>query len=61
MNDFQLKKIMHSIDLVVLLNPLADLEVAKELIERNGDLLIKYPSLEDSLKLLSSVIDREGS
>lgn len=35
---------------------LEDLWLAEALIERNEDLLIKYPSLEDSLNLLKMVI-----
>lgn len=38
---------------------LADLWLAQELILRNKDLIIKYPSLEDSLNLLTKVIMME--
>lgn len=40
-------------------SPLDDLELASQLIFRNKKLLKDYPSLEESLRLLDSVISRE--
>lgn len=48
------------IDDHVVTSPLIDLIVARDLIERNKKLLKDYPSLEDALNLLESVISRES-
>lgn len=39
--------------------PLSDLKEALQLMEDQKDLIVKYPSLEDSIKLLKKVIMME--
>lgn len=40
-------------------NPIGDLMIARDLIDRNPNLIKDYPSLEDALKLLNHVISSE--
>lgn len=39
--------------------PLTDLIIVHELIKMNEELLVKYTSLEDALKLIAGVIEQE--
>lgn len=42
-----------------LSTPLSELITVHEILKMNEELLLKYPSLEDALRLVSSVIERE--
>lgn len=42
-----------------LSTPLSEMITAHELIKMNEELIVKYPSLEDAVKLIANVIDRE--
>lgn len=50
---------LHLIDSEFTMSPLDDLRLARDLIQRNHKLIADYPTLEDSLKDLKSVIEME--
>lgn len=59
MNTRQVHKAVKTLDLEFVMMPLDDMQVALELLVRNGHLIEDYPSLEEAVKLLKSVIERE--